>query len=73
MTGVIIMFLKNSGNGDVVEVLDISGLSNPLHAQVAGRYHAGEELQDPENFDKSTLVFLSGENLPRCWVDKNAH
>ena len=67
------MFLKNSGNGDLVEILDISGLSNPLHNQVAGRYHAGEELQDPENFDKSTLVFLSGESLPRCWVDKEAH
>jgi len=62
------MFLKNSKNGDAVEILDISGLTNPLHDKVAGRYHAGEELQDPENFDKSGLIFLSGESLPACWV-----
>ena len=67
------MFLKNISNGDLVEILDIGGLTNPLHTQVAGRYHAGEELQDPDNFDKETLIFLSGEKLPRCWVDKNAH
>lgn len=64
------MFLKNKNNGDVVEILDIAGLTNPLHAQVAGRYHAGEELQDPENFDKSVLIFLSGESLPACWTEK---
>lgn len=62
------MFLKNTTNNDIVEVLDIAGLTNPLHKQVAGRYHAGEELQDPENFDKSELIFLSGESLPACWV-----
>ena len=62
------MFLKNTTNNDIVEVLDIAGLTNPLHKQVACRYHAGEELQDPENFDKGELVFLSGESLPACWV-----
>jgi hypothetical protein len=62
------VFLKNSKNGDVVEILDISGLTNPLHEKVAGRYHAGEELQDPENFSKSELIFLSGEPLPGCWI-----
>ena len=63
------MFLKNMSNGDLVEVLDIAGLTNPLHPKVAGRYHAGEELQDPENFEKSSLIFLSGESLPACWVE----
>jgi len=67
------MFLKNSNNGDMVEILDISGLTNPLHDRVAGRYHAGEELQDPENFDKSILIFLSGESLPACWTDDSNH
>jgi hypothetical protein len=62
------MFLKNSSNGDVVEILDIQGLTNPVHEKVAGRYHAGEELQDPENFKKSDLIFLSGESLPKCWL-----
>ena len=62
------MFLKNTNNGDVVEVLDIKGLTNPAHDKVAGRYHAGEELQDPENFTKSELFFLSDESLPKCWM-----
>jgi hypothetical protein len=34
-----------------------------------GRYQHGEEMQDPEKFNKSDLSFLSGESLPRCWVD----
>ncbi len=62
------MFLKNTNNGDVVEVLDIKGLTNPAHDKVAGRYHAGEELQDPENFKKTDLAFLSDESLPKCWL-----
>ncbi|MEW7976506.1 MAG: acetyltransferase [Candidatus Sedimenticola endophacoides] len=65
------MFLKHAGNGRVVEVLGLSDLFNPVHAQLAGRYHVGEELQDPEKFAKSELVFLSGEALPRCWLDRH--
>jgi hypothetical protein len=64
------MFLKNTINGELVEILDVAGLTNAVYTQVAGRYHAGEEMQDPENFDKSILVFRSGESLPLCWVDK---
>jgi hypothetical protein len=26
-------------------------------------------MQDPEKFKKTDLCFLSGEALPRCWVD----
>ena len=63
------MFLKNVQNGDMVEVLDITALIDPNATQVAGRYHAGEEMQEPANFSKSELQFPSGESLPRCWVD----
>ena len=31
----------------------------------------GEEIQDPEKFNKSDLMFLSGEALPRCWMDSH--
>jgi len=63
------MFLKQSSNDHLVEVLSLRDLFNPLHAEVVGRYHAGEELQDPEKFSKTDLVFLSGEPLPKCWTD----
>ncbi len=65
------MFLKDTRNGDLIEVLDIKSMVDPCQQQVAGRYHAGEEMQEPANFSKSDLVFPSGEALPRCWVDVN--
>ena len=63
------MFQQLRSNGKMVEVLSLSDLFNPNHPQLVGRYNAGEELQDPEKFDKSALEFLSGEPLPRCWLD----
>jgi hypothetical protein len=65
------MYLKHTGSGDLVEVLDVRALINPKQPRIAGRYHAGEELQDPAMFEKSELIFPSGEALPRCWVDAN--
>jgi hypothetical protein len=53
----------------MVEVLSLGDLINPSHPSLVGRYHAGEELQDPERFGKGELEFPSGEDLPRCWVD----
>lgn len=63
------MFLKNTNNGDLVEVLSISDLVDPCRNDIAGRYHAGEEMQEPAAFNKSELVFPSGESLPACWTD----
>lgn len=63
------MFLKHEASGKLVEVLSLKDLFNPLHATLVGRYHAGEELQDPEKYEKATLIFPSGEALPRCWTD----
>ncbi len=63
------MFLKNSASGDRVEVLDTATLFDPTSETVRGRYHAGEEMQDPDDFSKADLVFLSGEALPQCWTD----
>ena len=63
------MYLRHQPSGDLVEILDLYALSNPLRAEVSGRLHAGEELQEPEFFAKSALVFPSGEALPRCWRD----
>jgi hypothetical protein len=63
------MFLKHNSTGKLVEVLSIRDLFNPMHPNLVGRYHAGEELQDPEQFAKTDLVFCSDEPLPRCWTD----
>ncbi len=64
------MFLKHRSDDDsLVEVLNLEQLWDPFSATVEGRYHAGEELQDPQSFTKGELVFPSGETLPRCWVD----
>ncbi len=63
------MYLKHKTTGKAVEVLGLTDLFDPLHAQIVGRFHAGEEMQDPEKFDKADLAFCSGEGMPRCWLD----
>jgi hypothetical protein len=63
------MYLKHTPTGDMVEVLDLRSLIDPNRGRLAGRFHSGEEMQDPANFDKAELIFPSGESLPRCWMD----
>jgi hypothetical protein len=63
------MYLTHKPTGDLVEILDVRSLADPVRKKVAGRFHSGEELQDPESFSKSELAFPSGEALPRCWLD----
>lgn len=63
------MYLKHEPSGDLVEVVDIGALIDPFKSEVTGRFHVGEELQDPASFAKAELVFPSDETLPRCWVN----
>lgn len=63
------MLLKERASGHLVEVVDLKDLFNLNHPEIVGRYQGGEEEQDPEPFKKSDLIFLSGEELPRCWTD----
>lgn len=63
------MYVRHAASGDLVEILELSALFDPCVTEVAGRFHAGEELQDPAPFRKAELVFPSGEPLPRCWMD----
>ena len=63
------MYLKHVPSGDLVEVLDMAILVNPSEPAVSGRFHAGEEMQDPTRFAKLELVFPSNERLPKCWTD----
>ena len=63
------MFLKHKSNGQLVEVLTLDSMYDPCLKEITGRMHAGEEMQDPETFMKSDLIFPSGESLPVCWLD----
>lgn len=63
------MYLKDKHSGNLVEVLDLQVLFDPCRDSLTGRVHAGEEMQEPETFAKSRLVFPSDEPLPRCWID----
>ncbi len=63
------MYLRDKVSGDLVEVLDMAAMVDPCMAQLEGRFHAGEELQDAASFAKNNLEFPSGEALPRCWID----
>jgi hypothetical protein len=63
------MFLMHKKTEKLVEVLGMTDLFNPNHNSIVGRFHVGEEMQDPERFPKSDVLFPSGEELPRCWVD----
>lgn len=63
------MFLKNRNTGDIIDVSSLDELTDLFKNTVKGRYQAGEELQDNEDFKKSDLVFLSGEELPQCWTN----
>ncbi|CBN54407.1 acetyltransferase [Kamptonema animale CS-326] len=63
------MLLKEKESGTLVEILDIEALLSPMKNEVPGQIQAGQEEQQPDSFAKETLVFPSGETLPRCWID----
>ncbi|WP_404787785.1 acetyltransferase [Altericista sp. CCNU0014] len=65
------MLLQKEDNGTLVEILDILEVISPNQSQVMVRVQAGEEEQDPESVPKQSLIFPSGERLPRCWLDAN--
>jgi hypothetical protein len=63
------MFLQNKSSDTMVEIKDLETLFNPLKNEVEGRIQEGQEEQDPTPFPKQDLMFASGEELPRCWID----
>ncbi len=63
------MFLKHKLTGNLVEVLTLEQVYEPSWEKVEGRFHAGQEMQDARQFEKSNLIFPSGESLPQCWID----
>lgn len=65
------MLLQNKITGSLVEVMDIQSLIDPIKSEIVIQGQAGEEEQDPEPNQKKDLIFPSGEELPRCWLDAN--
>lgn len=63
------MYLRDKTSGDLVEIVDTAAMVDPCMKELAGRFHAGEEIQDVARFIKDDLEFPSGEALPRCWMD----
>ena len=63
------MFLLHKRSGDLVEILTPEQLYDPCQGQITGRFHCGEEMQEPEAFAKTEMIFPSGESLPVCWLD----
>ena len=63
------MLLKERATGHMAEILSLVDLINLNCDEVVGRYQEGEEAQDPMKFKKADLIFLSGEELPKCWTD----
>ncbi|GAP95624.1 hypothetical protein [Leptolyngbya sp. NIES-2104] len=65
------MLLQEKETGNLIEIIDVKLLIDPNEDKVPARDQAGQEEQDPEKYSKTSLVFPSGESLPRCWVDAN--
>ena len=65
------MLLRERSSSHMIEVLNLIDLVDLNCNEVSGRSQEGEEAQDPENFKKTNLSFLSGEDLPRCWTDSH--
>ena len=63
------MLLRQKSSGHLVGVKDYINLIDLNIDEVIGQYQEGEEVQDPTAINKQDLVFLSGEELPRCWRD----
>jgi hypothetical protein len=63
------MFLKQIDSDHLVEVLGLKELFDPLRPTFTGRFNIGEDMPEPEQFQKTQVCFPSGEPLPRCWVD----
>ncbi|NEQ29387.1 MAG: acetyltransferase [Microcoleus sp. SIO2G3] len=65
------MLLQVKDSGELVKILDVQELINPNEDVVHAQEQEGQEEQEADSYKKENLVFPSGENLPRCWLDAN--
>jgi len=69
----IIMLVKDREDQTLIQVMNPEELIDPFKQQIQGRQKAGQEVQPTRAFDKSRLIFPSGETLPQCWMDPEYH
>jgi hypothetical protein len=67
----ILMLLQLKDNGEMVKINNIQELIDPNQDVVHAQEQEGQEEQQTDSYKKDNLVFPSGENLPRCWIDAN--
>ncbi|MBK1989196.1 acetyltransferase [Sphaerospermopsis aphanizomenoides BCCUSP55] len=65
------MFLQIRNSHDLLKIVDIQELFDPNSQIVHAKDQEGEEEQETDLYKKEELVFPSGEELPRCWLDAN--
>ncbi|AFZ59212.1 acetyltransferase [Anabaena cylindrica FACHB-243] len=65
------MFLQLKNSSDLVKIMDFQELIDPNIDIIHGKDQKGEEEQETDIYQKENLVFPSGEDLPRCWLDAN--
>lgn len=65
------MLVKNREDNTLIQVMNAEELIDPFQKSIQGRQKAGEEVQPTQSFEKTGLIFPSGEALPQCWMDPN--
>ncbi|MEC4819842.1 MAG: acetyltransferase [Scytonema sp. PMC 1069.18] len=65
------MLLQLKESGELVKVVDVQELIDPNQDNIRAKEQQGQEEQQADSYQKEQLVFPSGENLPRCWIDAN--
>ncbi len=65
------MFLKHSQTGDLVEAIELRAIFDPFVESIQARSQTGEDTMDIDSYEKSELLFPSGEPLPLCWRDSH--
>jgi len=63
------MFLKHASTNDLLEAVDLQEVFDPFEQCISARTQAGEDTMDMDRYEKSDLLFPSGEPLPKCWRD----
>ena len=65
------MLVKRRDDPTLIKLMHPEDLFDPFKNAVEGRQQGGEEEQPPQSFEKTQLIFPSGESLPKCWTDPN--
>ena len=65
------MLLKIKVSGSLVEACSLFELTDPCSKHIRVKQLRGYRDAKPVHLLKSDLVFVSGEELPNCWMTVN--